>query len=55
MNLARVEYYFAEFLSLLELSEERQIISVLPPYIEEKMVYYYYQTNGKRALACVIL
>ena len=37
MNLARVEYYFATFLSLLQLSETERTIGVLPEYIERQI------------------
>lgn len=37
MNLARVEYYFADFLSLLQLDTNERWIQVLPEYIEQKL------------------
>ncbi len=37
MNLARVEYYFAEFLSLLQLNENERWIEVLPSYKEKEL------------------
>lgn len=40
MNLARVEYYFADFLSLLQLPEEERWIRLLPPDKEEEVQRY---------------
>lgn len=37
MNLARIEYYFATFLSLLQLEEEKRIIKLLPKDVEDKV------------------
>ena len=37
MNLARVEYYFATFLSLMQLSEDDSWIRLLPAYIEDEL------------------
>ena len=37
MNLARVEYYFAEFLSLLQLDKDKQNISLLPKFVQDEM------------------
>lgn len=37
MNLARVEYYFATFLSLLQLPEKDRTLRLLPSYIEEAL------------------
>lgn len=36
MNLARVEYYFAEFLSLLQDERDQQVLALLPPHMEEE-------------------
>lgn len=37
MNLARIEYYFAEFLHLLQLNNEARMVHVLPPYVERQV------------------
>lgn len=37
MNLARIEYYFATFLSLLQLPEDKRVVHLLPPYVEEAL------------------
>lgn len=37
MNLARVEYYFATFLSLLQLPEKDRTLRLLPSYIEDDL------------------
>lgn len=40
MNLARVEYYFASFLSLLQLEPNRRWIRVLPKHIQRELDEY---------------
>jgi MoxR-like ATPase len=37
MNLARIEYYFATFLSLLQLPVDKRVVRLLPPYVEEAL------------------
>ena len=41
MNLARIEYYFAEFLSLLQLSLDDRVIHLLPRHIQEDIQYHF--------------
>ena len=41
MNLSRIEYYFATFLSLLQRDRDKQIISLLPPDINDEKLQRY--------------
>ena len=41
MNLSRIEYYFATFLSLLQRDRDKQIINLLPPDINDEKLQRY--------------